>query len=86
MDTHSPETWLTILERQFYPHQDELGRDHELDFAARMIGDLVGYNHPGGNAATRARREADKKRDIAELANALKAYGTLRVAERGLGE
>jgi hypothetical protein len=87
LDPRPPEQWLQILEnthRSITPTVD--GADYETAMAARILGDIQGYEHPTGSQATRERREKIKHRDIAELANALRAYGTLRVQERGLGE
>ncbi len=42
--------------------------------AVRILGDLIGYEHPNsGNAVTRQRRQINKDHDVAELANAIRA-------------
>lgn len=62
--------WTEIFEQLRAEHGAKLTAKH---LAERILGDFIGYEHPTGNVATRARREARKVHDVAELANALKA-------------
>lgn len=75
MDAHTAETWETILGRLPAPN----GIDSDKLCAERVLGDLVGYNHPGGSEATRKRRQADKDRDALELRNAMVAFARMYI-------
>jgi hypothetical protein len=73
MEPHSVDSWAKILGDLPSPE----GSNSELIMARRIIGDLLGYQHPSGNGRTRLRRELTTQRDTQELANALVAYGRL---------
>jgi hypothetical protein len=73
MDPRPIEQWQKILGDLPAPN----GENAEYIMAQRIIGDFVGYEHPGGNARTRERRTAIRQRDAQELAHALQAYGRM---------
>jgi hypothetical protein len=75
MDARPVEQWEQIYAKLPAPN----GVDGDKIIAERIIGDLIGYEQPSGNAATRARRQARKTHDVEELANALKAYARLYI-------
>ena len=75
MDPHSAETWDTIFAKLPSP----AGMNSDQICAERVIGDLVGYNHPGGSEKTRKRRQADKNRDSIELKNAMIAFARMYI-------
>lgn len=73
MDPRPVDQWQKILGDLPSPN----GVNSEQVMARRIIGDLVGYSHPSGKPATRARRQRDAERDAAELANAMTAYARM---------
>ena len=79
MDPHTIEQWMTILGRLPAP----TGRTVEEIMAERILGDILGYQHPSGGANTYRRRSLIKDRDVKELANALTAYAKM-LAEYGV--
>jgi hypothetical protein len=73
MEARPIEQWQQILGDVPCPN----GFNMEKAMARRVIGDLVGYNHPSGSVSTRRRRQQDAERDAAELANAMTAYARM---------
>ena len=65
--------WEEILAKLPAPN----GVNSDVICANRVLGDLVGYNHPSGSMATRNRRQAIKDNDAAELANAMLAFARM---------
>lgn len=73
MDARPVDQWTTILGKLPAPE----GTNTEKLMARRIIGDLVGYNHPNGSERTRKRREIDADRDSQEIANGMIAYARM---------
>ena len=73
MDPHSIENWEKILGQVPCPE----GTNADLLCARRVIGDLIGYQHPGGNQQTYKRRLGVKNRDAEELKNAMIAFARM---------
>jgi hypothetical protein len=69
------EQWEQILAR--LPAPNSVGVDTDMLCAERVLGDLQGYQHPGGNEATRRRRAGIKQRDAIELSRAMIAFARM---------
>lgn len=73
MDARPVEQWTEIFGKLPAPN----GVDADKLMAERVIGDLIGYEHPSGSAPTRARRQERKTRDAEELRNAMIAFARI---------
>jgi len=73
MDARPVEQWIEIFGKIPAPN----GVDADKLIAERVIGDLVGYEHPSGNFKTRERRQYRKDRDAQELRNAMIAFARM---------